>query len=163
VALATTAAVAMAGWVITGAGLAVLAPSVLGAAPDRAANTTPAAAIASVTTLGYLGSFAGPPIIGGLAGAVGLSAAGTVEVPAPPVDVVDTVGAGDAFMSGLLDALAAADVLGPERAERLRAISPDGLGRAVTRAVRVAALTCARAGANPPTREELVAAYPDER
>jgi hypothetical protein len=65
----------MIGWVVTGAGLAVLAPTVLGAALGHAPNTSPAAAIASVTTLGYLGSFTGPPVIGGLAGAVGLSAA----------------------------------------------------------------------------------------
>ena len=35
-------------------------------------------------------------------GASGVCAAGEVEVPAPPVDVVDTVGAGDAFMSATL-------------------------------------------------------------
>jgi hypothetical protein len=48
---------------------------VLGAAPGHATNAPPAAAIATVTTLGYLGSFTGPPVIGGLAGAIGLSAA----------------------------------------------------------------------------------------
>jgi hypothetical protein len=32
-------------------------------------------AIAAVTTVGYLGSFTGPPAIGALAGAVGLDAA----------------------------------------------------------------------------------------
>jgi hypothetical protein len=34
-----------------------------------------AAAIAAVTTIGYLGSFSGPPLIGALAGATGLTAA----------------------------------------------------------------------------------------
>jgi MFS family permease len=75
VVLASTAAIAMTGWVIIGVGLAALAPTVVGAAPSRATKTTPAAAIAAVTTLGYLGSFTGPPIVGGLASLIGLSAA----------------------------------------------------------------------------------------
>jgi MFS family permease len=75
VVFAWTTAAAMIGWMIIGVGLAVLAPTVLGAAPSRATKTTPAAAIAAVTTLGYLGSFTGPPIVGGLASLIGLSAA----------------------------------------------------------------------------------------
>jgi MFS family permease len=75
VVVSPTAAIAMTGWVIAGVGLAVLAPAVLGAAPRRAPGTASAAAIAAVTTLGYLGSFTGPPVIGALAGAFGLSAA----------------------------------------------------------------------------------------
>ncbi len=95
-------------------------------------------------------------------GATGLCADGRVDVPAPPVDVVDTVGAGDAFTAGLLDALAGAGLLGAERAGALRAIPRDVLQGATRRATRVAAITCERAGANPPTHAELVAAYPDE-
>jgi MFS family permease len=75
VVFAWTTAAAMIGWMIIGVGLAVLAPTVLGAAPSRATKTRPAAAIAAVTTLGYLGSFTGPPIVGGLASLIGLSAA----------------------------------------------------------------------------------------
>lgn len=76
-----------------------------------------------------------------------------VTLPAPAVDVVDTVGAGDAFMagllSGLLDAgLIAADHLAP-------AWSSDDVRPALQRAQRVAALTCARHGADPPRRDEL--------
>lgn len=47
----------------------------LGAAPSRATEVPPAAAIAAATTVGYLGSFTGPPLIGRLAGAIGLSTA----------------------------------------------------------------------------------------
>jgi membrane protein implicated in regulation of membrane protease activity len=55
-----------------------MAPTVLGAAPGPGA--TPAVAIAAVTTVGYLGSFTGPPAIGALAQLVGLSLALGVAV-----------------------------------------------------------------------------------
>jgi MFS family permease len=63
---APTAVSSLAGWAVFGLGLAAIAPAVLGAAP--AVSRTPApAAIAAVTTIGYLGSFTGPPLIGVLA------------------------------------------------------------------------------------------------
>jgi len=65
---------ALAGWALFGLGIAGIAPTVLGAAPGVAA-VPPSVAIAAVTTVGYLGSFTGPPAIGALAGAVGLDAA----------------------------------------------------------------------------------------
>ncbi len=43
-------------------------------------------------------------------------------VPAFDVDVVDTVGAGDAFMTGLIDALWSLDLLGADRRSQLAAI-----------------------------------------
>jgi fructokinase len=95
-------------------------------------------------------------------GATGVCAAGRVDVAAPRITVVDTVGAGDAFMAGLLDALAGAGLLGADRSSDLRALPQEGLSAAVRRATRVAAITCTRPGADPPRREELVAAYPDE-
>jgi fructokinase len=95
-------------------------------------------------------------------GATGVCAAGRVDVPAPRIAVVDTVGAGDAFMAGLLDALSGAGLLGADRSRELRAIARDALAAAVRRATRVAAITCTRPGADPPTRQELAAAYPDE-
>ncbi|MET9435711.1 carbohydrate kinase [Streptomyces sp. NPDC006551] len=76
------------------------------------------------------------------------------RVPAPPVDVVDTVGAGDAFTAGLLHRLHAADALGG----RLDALSMNTLHEAVAFATTVAAATCAVRGANPPRAEELPAA-----
>src|SRR5918992_721415 len=64
---------ALGGWALFGLGLAALAPTVLGAAP-AAGSGSPAAAIAAVTTVGYLGSFSGPPLVGALAEAGSLSA-----------------------------------------------------------------------------------------
>ena len=48
-------------------------------------------------------------------GAFAMCAAGAVRVQARPVEVVDTVGAGDAFMTGLIDALWSLDLLGADR------------------------------------------------
>ncbi|MCH7231308.1 carbohydrate kinase [Glycomyces sp. L485] len=76
----------------------------------------------------------------------------TFEVPAAETDMVDTVGAGDAFSGGLLDWLGRHDRLRPEGLARLSA----GEARtAVEFASEVAAITCSRAGANPPRRDEL--------
>jgi MFS family permease len=67
---------ALGGWALFGLGIAAIAPTVLGAAPNAApAGMPPAVAIAAVTTVGYLGSFTGPPAIGALAGATGLDTA----------------------------------------------------------------------------------------
>ena len=91
-------------------------------------------------------------------GAHALTASGIdLRVPAVPVDVVDTVGAGDSFMSGLVDGLWSADLLGAERREALRAIDRDALDLVVRRCARVGAITVSRAGANPPRAEELAA------
>jgi fructokinase len=75
--------------------------------------------------------------------------------PAQQVRVVDTIGAGDAFMAGLLDALAERGLL---RRDALRAASTDEFAAVLSDASLVAALTCARAGANPPRRAEVDAA-----
>jgi MFS family permease len=74
VVLAPGAGVALAGWTVVGGGVALLAPTLIGAAPGRSA-AAPATAIAAVTTLGYLGSFSGPPLIGALADITSLSIA----------------------------------------------------------------------------------------
>jgi len=71
---APAAGPSLAGWALFGLGLAALAPTVLGAAP-AAGRGSPAASIAAVTTVGYLGSFTGPPLVGALAEAGSLSAA----------------------------------------------------------------------------------------
>jgi fructokinase len=81
-----------------------------------------------------------------------LSAAGElITIPAVPMAIVDTVGAGDAFMAGLISALAG------DR-ELRRGLSDEAARTAVAEASLVAALTCAKAGANPPTALELAAA-----
>ncbi len=88
-------------------------------------------------------------------GAVALPAGGAeVRRAAPPVTVVDTVGAGDAFSSGLLATLAERGALGAGPG-RLAAVD---LPAVLDRACLVAALTCARPGADPPTLAELRAA-----
>ncbi|MER7517731.1 carbohydrate kinase [Streptomyces sp. NPDC126499] len=73
------------------------------------------------------------------------------HVPAPPVDVVDTVGAGDAFTAGLLHRLHTAGALGG----RLDALAPALLHEAVAFGTRVAATTCTVRGANPPWAQDL--------
>ncbi|MTB70483.1 carbohydrate kinase [Arsenicicoccus cauae] len=70
--------------------------------------------------------------------------------------VVDTVGAGDSFMSGLISGLLDAGLLGSvEARERLRTASLPDVRPAIERAVACGAITVSRAGANPPTRAEL--------
>ncbi|MFD0372118.1 carbohydrate kinase [Streptomyces sp. NPDC127114] len=73
------------------------------------------------------------------------------HVPAPPVRVVDTVGAGDAFTAGLLHRLHQAGALGG----RLDTLTPALLREAVAFGTTVAAATCAVRGANPPYAHEL--------
>ncbi|HLT85140.1 MAG TPA: carbohydrate kinase [Phototrophicaceae bacterium] len=78
-----------------------------------------------------------------------------VSVPAPRTTVVDTVGAGDSFMGGIIDALVRADLVGADRRERLRAVDAGTLRGVLERAAAIAAITVSRAGANPPTAAEL--------
>jgi fructokinase len=95
----------------------------------------------------------------GAAGAFAVTARGVRQRrPARPVVVADTVGAGDAFMAGLLDGLAATGVLGPGRWDALAGLGTADLADLLEHAMLVAALTCARAGADPPTRAEVLAA-----
>lgn len=76
--------------------------------------------------------------------------------PARPVLVADTVGAGDAFCAGLLDALSRAGLLGGAAA--ISRIGARQVAEVVDWAVLVAALTCERPGADPPTRAEALQA-----
>jgi fructokinase len=77
--------------------------------------------------------------------------------PVRPTTVVDTVGAGDAFTAGLLAALADLDALGTDPAERLAAVTAPQWTAALDYANTVAALTCGRRGADPPTAAEVTA------
>ncbi|WP_198954675.1 carbohydrate kinase [Kineosporia sp. R_H_3] len=88
-------------------------------------------------------------------GAVAVQATGRVEVLAPRIDVVDTVGAGDSFMSALVDHLDGAGLLGTGTRAAIAAMPTEQVEAMLRHAVRVAAVTCSRAGANPPTRAEL--------
>jgi fructokinase len=100
----------------------------------------------------------GPSIVAvtmGEQGAYAVCAAGTVRVAARPVQVVDTVGAGDAFMTGLIDALWSLDLLGAPRRTDLGRIDTDTLDGVVRAASLASALTVARAGADLPDRAAL--------
>jgi MFS family permease len=66
------AAVALLGFVIAGAGLALSAPTLLGAAGRLGGEGGRGAAVSTVAILGYLGFLAGPPLIGAVAGASSL-------------------------------------------------------------------------------------------
>ena len=63
------------------------------------------------------------------------------------ITLVDTVGAGDAFMSGLIDAL---DRRGIDAPKGLDMLDDDLIDAILDDAILVAALTCEQAGANPP-------------
>jgi fructokinase len=95
---------------------------------------------------------AGPAVVlltcGG-EGAVAITAGEQIDVAAPAVDVVDTIGAGDAFSGGWL---AYWSEHGLGRADLARA---DAVAAATRFACLVAALTCARPGASPPRRIDI--------
>jgi fructokinase len=78
--------------------------------------------------------------------------AGAVEVQAPAIDVVDSIGAGDSFQAGLLFALRAIGRIG---AKALMQMNSGELGRAVSFASACAAFTCGRAGADPPRQSDM--------
>lgn len=73
----------------------------------------------------------------------------------PRVRVADTVGAGDALAAGLFRGLLAEQVT---TRTALEALDDDRLTALVDDAALVAALTCTRVGADPPTLEELTRA-----
>ena len=86
----------------------------------------------------------------------------TFELPSRVVPVVDTVGAGDSFMAGLLSGLVDDGYLGSTQArERLFAATPEDLSPALRRAVATASWTVGRAGAAAPTRADLETASRD--
>lgn len=95
----------------------------------------------------------------GESGAYAVSAGGAaVNAPARAIGVVDTVGAGDAFTAGLVDGLRRAGLLGRPGRDRLATLDEPTLTALLDSAGVVAALTCARPGADPPTAAELAAA-----
>jgi fructokinase len=91
-------------------------------------------------------------------GAVAFVEGLVVRVPAAEVEVVDTVGAGDAFMAATLAVLLEESAFGsygagvPADQERLE--------RMLGAAVEVAGITCSRPGAAAPTRPELRPDWP---
>jgi len=98
---------------------------------------------------------AGPSVVivtHGANGASGYVRDFSTNVPACPVSVIDSVGAGDTFNAGLLTALREHGLLDKEA---LAALTPAQLHGAMSFAAGTAAITVSRAGANPPWRGEL--------
>jgi fructokinase len=85
-------------------------------------------------------------------GATWYSAGGRVDVAAVEVEVADTIGAGDPFAAGVLDALTDLDALGG----RLTGLEHDGIEFVLRHAASAAAITVSRPGADPPYRHELL-------
>ncbi|MBN6058382.1 carbohydrate kinase, partial [Nonomuraea sp. RK-328] len=90
----------------------------------------------------------------GGAGSYGVTAEGEAWHPAPAVDIVDTVGAGDAFTAGMLDWLGKENLLGGAQRRRLAGLDRTALRDLLRAATIVAGITCTRQGAEPPTRAE---------
>lgn len=100
-------------------------------------------------------SKAGPAIVvvtHGDEGATAHGPFGTVAVPARKVTIVDTVGAGDSFMAALIAGLDAQAVRGRQALARLDRTAVKAM---LDFAVRAAAVTCSRRGADLPRRSEL--------
>jgi fructokinase len=88
----------------------------------------------------------------GAEGVTVLTRDAAADVPAQKAQVVDTVGAGDTFSAGFLADLETAGLL---TKSALSGANMDDLTRAAAFGARVAAITVARAGANPPWASEL--------
>ena len=80
-------------------------------------------------------------------GIVGVTENQEVSSPGVKVDVIDTVGAGDTVGAVLVEALVE---FGLEK------LTGELLSHTLHRAALAAAITCSRAGANPPTKTELL-------
>ena len=82
----------------------------------------------------------------GADGIDGFTQDGEVSVPGVKIDVVDTVGAGDTVGAILVESIVKYG---------LDELVGTTLEKTLSRAAHAAAITCSRAGANPPTLSEL--------
>jgi len=71
---------------------------------------------------------------------------GRIDCPAAKVELVDSVGAGDTIGAVIVEGLLKYGLAG---------LKTDVLRQVLERAARAAGITCSRAGANPPWKEEL--------
>lgn len=122
---------------VSAADLRSIAPS--RSVEDAARDLLAQGAVLVVVTLGADGCYA-------------LSRRVTVRLPAPRVEVVDTVGSGDAFTAGLLSRLAAENLV---TREALEAAGAPLVEAALRYALAAAALNSTRSGADPPRQEEV--------
>jgi fructokinase len=88
----------------------------------------------------------------GRRGATWYGVGGRVDSPAVEVDVADTIGAGDTYGAGMIDALWELDALGG----RLSGLGSAEIEGVLRHAARAAAVTVSRPGADPPYRHELL-------
>lgn len=77
----------------------------------------------------------------------------SVDVAAPRVEIVDTVGAGDTFNAGFIASLSENALL---TKKALSNIGKSDVREALENGARVAAITVSKSGANPPWAHELV-------
>lgn len=104
--------------------------------------------------LGHLAEL-GPALViltRGADGATFHARAKQVELPALATRVVDTIGAGDSFMAGVIDSILTNHLVNRIRQGRLSLRELEIIG---ADALACAAVTVSRAGAVPPTRAEL--------
>ncbi|MBA3560283.1 MAG: carbohydrate kinase [Gemmatimonadaceae bacterium] len=90
-------------------------------------------------------------------GATGWTRDTEATVPAAPVQVIDTVGAGDTFQAALLTSLAERGALDRETLASLKGAE---VREVLGFAARAAAITCSRRGADMPRRADLAASPP---
>ena len=115
--------------------------------PDRTLES----AVQGLLTLGAVAVV----VTRGVAGATWFSPDRHVDVSSHPTPVADTIGAGDTFAAGLIDALWQRDLLGATRRQDLAAAAADVITEVLAHAARAAAVTVSRPGADPPYRAEL--------
>lgn len=102
----------------------------------------------------------GPRLVVLTRGAMGCIAQTTSDSFAQPAlvtDVVDTVGAGAAFMSGLLHGVLSSSLAGQLSEPDSGELDPVAVDQALRCALGSASLSVSRAGANPPSAKELSA------
>jgi len=76
----------------------------------------------------------------------------TIHRDAEKIDLVDTVGAGDSFMGAVLAGLDSCGVTTPHE---LASVADETVAEVLAFAAHVSAITCSRAGADPPWRDEV--------
>jgi fructokinase len=129
-----------------------------GSSPEQAARDLIASGVRLVIlTEGPRGATAYLPRAGAsgestAAGETGTASPVSVHVDAVPVDVVDTIGAGDSFLGACLAWLEERRITSPVD---LATIPESAVRDMLGFAARVSSFTCSREGAEPPTRGEL--------